>query len=124
AEGGPHRRGRVSRASGESHRRARPPCGRASVRDLPLEPGARTGKLNAVHRFLGGFFAVAALFGCTTTQYRLDGGVGSDAGGPMGVLTLESASSFALRFGEQVDIEVRYTELGAPVPGVPIRFAL
>ena len=67
---------------------------------------------------------MAALFGCTTTQYRLDGGVGSDAGGPMGVLTLESASSFALRFGEQVDIEVRYTELGAPVPGVPIRFAL
>lgn len=42
----------------------------------------------------------------------------------MGRIDIESARSLALVFGEASELEVLYTEQGAPVPGTPIRFAL
>jgi hypothetical protein len=62
--------------------------------------------------------------GCHGTEIVLDAGPEPDAGGPTGLLTIESAASLTLGFGEPAEIVVRYTENGAPVEGVEVDFGL
>jgi hypothetical protein len=68
--------------------------------------------------------ALVSLSGCGPTQYWVDAGTESDGALPTGALAVESEPALALVFGERADLEVRYTEAGAPVADVPIRFAL
>lgn len=64
------------------------------------------------------------IVGCGPTAIVADAGPSPDAGGPTGLLTIESAPSLTLAFGDPAEIVVRYTEDGAPVEGVTVRFGL
>lgn len=65
-----------------------------------------------------------ALVACGPTELVVDAGPVADAGGPAGHITIESEPALTLSFGEEATLVARYTRDGAPVAGVPIRFAL
>lgn len=70
------------------------------------------------------FLVAGGVTACTAGEYGIDAGPEPDATHPRGHLELTSERSLALVFGESSAIEVRYSEEGSPLPGIPIRFAL
>lgn len=71
--------------------------------------------------FLAASLAVA---GCGPTEVTLDGGFGDASTGPAGRIVVDSEATVTLAYEETAEIAVTYLEGGAPVAGVPLRFAL
>lgn len=71
------------------------------------------------------FLFFLALTACGQTMVVIDGGPPNDAsGGPSGTIEIASESSLTLTFDETSEIVLRYYEMGDPVAGIEIRFAL